>query len=47
MPSTRRNMLLVALFVVIVAVVFVLEAQQTNVPPISTTVGMGHGAPLH
>jgi len=47
MPPTGRNVLLIALFFVIFAVVFIIEAQQTSVPSMSTTAGMGHGAPLH
>jgi hypothetical protein len=46
MHSTRKNKLLIVLFVVAFAVTFALEARQVSMPSTSTTVGLGHGSPL-
>ena len=45
MHSTERNTLLIVVFVVIFAVMFVLETRQASMPSTLSTVGLGHGSP--
>ena len=46
MHSTRRNILLIALFAVVFALTFVLEATQAMVLSTSTTVGLDPSSTL-